>query len=191
MRTPTKTLLFPTTLLITSSLLACCSERKTETPTKTIASSLDGSIGDKNDATWYAELNFEKGSTRISDEGYSSLDGLVQKSMRSGSVKEIKVMSWADRAYPTKSQPALSSQQKKLADHRNQKVKEYLKRAYPSLNVSVYNMAKRPNLIEDLFETSDSRTKKTIESAGISFNADHSVKEAKKESSSLVLSILE
>ena len=114
----------------------------------------------------------------------------MKKSIESGKVNEIKIITWGDQEYPSKKHKELSSLQKKLADHRNEHIKNYLKKSYPSLDVSVYNMAKRPNTLQELFNTSDAKTKKSIEQAGISVDHNKRVNYAKKESTSLILSII-
>ena len=188
-----KKLIVPACILMLSSLLACSTTKKVESPaiaTDQSNKSVNNTIGIENDASWYTELDFNKGSSKLNSEDLSALNDLVKKSMDTGSITEIKVISWSDQEYPAKKQKTLSSKQKNLADHRNERIKEYLASVYPSLSVSVYNMAKRPNTFQDLFKTSDDRTKKSFERAGIWIDNDNRVNYAKKESTSLVLSIL-
>ncbi len=180
--------------LAVMTILAGCSTTKTvETPVvnqEPQNKSISNNIAVESDATYYTELNFKKGSSKLKDENYSALDDLVKKSMQSGTVDEIKIITWADQEYPNKKNKSLSDTQKKLADHRNERIKNYLKKTYPTLDITVYNMAKRPNVLQELFNTSDAKTKKSIESAGITFDKEHRVNYAKKESTSLVLSII-
>ncbi len=187
-----KKIIFPASLLITAALLACSSTKKVESTVATREDSkkMDNRIGYENEASWYTELNFEKGSARLDQEDYTAIQDLVKKSMDAGRIDEIKIITWADQEYPSKNAKKLPSGQKQLADRRNERIKDFLKESYPSLDVRVYNMAERPNALENLFQTSDARTKKTIESAGISYDPDHHSHYPSKASSTLILSIL-
>ena len=185
--------IFPLMVITIAALIGCSSVKKVATPTpqqETQNNAINNNIGAENEATWFTELSFRKGSAKLNREDFKELNELVKKSVDIGSINEIKIISWADQEYPNKNAKSLSSGQESLADRRNEHIKGYLKKTYPSLNISVYNMAKRPNVFQELLKTSDDRTKKSIERAGITFDSDNRVNYAKKESTALVLSIL-
>jgi hypothetical protein len=147
-------------------------------------------IGVHNQASWYTELQFKKNDYKLDRADKTALDDLVEKSQRSGTVEHIKVISWADQAYPANRKNKLSSEQVDLASKRNDQIKEYFEAKYPSLDVDVYNMAKRPNALQELFDTSDATTKKSISDSGALVANNEPARSSTKESSALVLSVL-
>lgn len=186
-----KKIMIPMTVAVMSAMVGCASTKPVERTNDqaTTANRVDNKIGQQTDASWYTEVTFDKGSASLDAADREALDSLVQKSMDSGKVDEIKIISWADQEYPGKKTKVPESQ-KNLADNRNTRIKNYLKATYPSLDFAVYNMAERPNAIQELFNTSDAKIKKSMERAGISVDSDNRVNYAKKESTALVLSIL-
>ena len=183
----------PSAFILMFALSSCSSTKKVEPQTVSVDSQKsisNNNIGVENSASWYTELNFKKSSAHLDNSDYVALDDLVMKSKRSGKIDEIKIISWADVEYPQSKGRHASNGQKNLAEQRNKNIKKYLKKNYPSINVEVYNMATRPNALQELFNTSDARTKKSIETAGVELGGEYHANFAKKESTSLVLSVL-
>ncbi|MNL59860.1 hypothetical protein D3C87_1836220 [compost metagenome] len=74
---------------------------------------------------------------------------------------------------------------------RNKKVEDYIKKnTSADSKVKTYSMAERPNTLQDIFGTSESKVKKSLETAGIP-TTDTSVKIPSKASKSIVIVILE
>jgi len=175
------------------SLAACSSTQKVEQPSVNPVDqnrNVNNKIGALNDASWYTEIDFDKGSAELNQHDNDGLDTLIRNSKNVGSVEEIKIISWADQEYPRQHQKSLSENQKRLADHRSENIKHYLEARYAPLKIHVYNMAERPNSFQQLFETSDAKTKQIIERAEVSFDQQHRMNIAKKESTALVLTIV-
>lgn len=117
------------------------------------------------------------------DPSNVALDDLVQKSRKSGNIQQIKVIAWADQAYPESGSSENSERQIRIADQRNEEIKEYFDENYPDFDVDVYNMAKKPNALQELFETSDARMKNTLNRSG-------ALLARRPQSRALILSVL-
>jgi outer membrane protein OmpA-like peptidoglycan-associated protein len=113
------------------------------------------------------EVNFEKGSAVLTEGSRVSLRGMVEQARMSGKIDELKVLAWSDADYPNNSQNKLSKQDRELADKRASAIRDYVKSELGVDDVDTYNMAERPNAFEDMFNTSDARTKSAFESAGM------------------------
>jgi len=87
-----------------------------------------------------------------------------------GEIETIKVITWADKKYPTKKEKELSDKQEKLVKERNEGIKSYLEKVLENRDLDVdyelISMAERPNFIKELIATDDARIKKSLESAG-------------------------
>ena len=73
---------------------------------------------------------------------------------------DVKVIAWSDSEYPAKKQKQLSKKDRELAERRASMLEDFLKQNLKSADVDTYNMAERPNTLENLFDTSDARLKR-------------------------------
>ena len=99
-------------------------------------------------------------------------------------------MTWADAEYPADVQKALPKPQRDLVSRRNKAMNDYIKTKTSNVNVDTYNMAERPNTLEKLFNTSDARIKKSLESAGMT-NTATSLRSSANASKSTVMLIMD
>ena len=175
-----------TILTISTLFTACSSTHEAATPhaltDNGVSQTTNNTIAVDNGASFYAEVDFPKGSANLDATDRGAIKDLVAKSMSRGEVDEIKVLTWSDQEYPANKNLNVSSRQKKIADNRNDKIKKFLKSTYPAIDVTVYNMATRSNAFQEMFNTSDSRVKTGFNEA----NANVSDKASK----SLILSIV-
>ena len=184
---------FPAALIATAVMYGCATTHPVTSTdpknptTDTVARNTD--VAAENDASYFTELSFKKGSSKLNDKKYEALKDLVQKSMKTGKVAEIKVISWSDKPYP-QHQMKLSSKQQAIADHRNEKIKKYLQDMYPAVEVTTYNMAARPELFTDFLNTADIHTKHSFERAGVVSEGQKQAYYDEKKSKSLVMTIL-
>ena len=113
------------------------------------------------------EVNFDKGSFVLSEGSRLALKDLISKARANNKIDEIKVLAWADTAYPANDEVKVPQAQVNLADKRATAIADYI-RAEMSLNdVEKYNMTKRPGQLAGLFNTDDARTKEAFENAGV------------------------
>jgi hypothetical protein len=113
-----------------------------------------------------SEIKFDQGKTDLKPDEVAELRELIQQAKSGGQkIEEIKIVAWADREYPAKGTTA-PNQQVKLADERADKIKKFVKDDLKIDDVEVYNMAKRPNALQDIFETKTAELKKSMEGTG-------------------------
>ena len=107
-----------------------------------------------------------------------------------GKIEEVKVISWADREFPSIHAGTLPEPQRDLADARNRAVKAAIERQSKAVDVDEYNMAVYPTSVERLFKTSDYRVKRSLEESGIP-NSDSNVKAPAMAGKSIVMILVE
>jgi len=184
----------PAVLLGSTALMSCSTTQKTTDPyaatANPVARPVENTVAQRNDASYYTEITFARGSAKLADSDCEAIKNLVDQSLKAGPIDQIKVITWSDDSYPAKGMKKLSRYEQKIADERNTKIREFLTENYPLLDVKVYSMAKRPNVLQNLFNTADAKTKKTYEDAGVVAvnDSDHEVKN--QNSKSLILSVL-
>lgn len=136
----------------------------------TVPSPAVNSAAEDAHASYVTEINFAKGSSTLTPAAKDRLDNVVSRARQSGTIDDIKVISWADQRYPGKDMKALSKPQRDLASRRNHTLNDYIKQQ-TTASVDTYNMAERPNSLEKLFSTSDARIKRSLEDSGVTSNA--------------------
>jgi len=118
------------------------------------------------------------------------LDELKSEAEQAGDIAEVRVIAWADKEYPPEQQKRYTKDDIKLADQRADKVRTYLREQLKLKSITTFNMAKRPNLFQEMLKTPTAAIKDTLEKSGA---APHSEKdtglfaERSKSSTALVL----
>ena len=112
-----------------------------------------------------AEVSFSKESTQLSDRAKKELQEVITEASKKGQIKEIRVAAWSDQDYPAKG-IHLAGSQIDLAAKRAENVQSYLKESLKVTDVSTMNMAERPNDIQNIFKTSEAKTKNNFENTG-------------------------
>lgn len=146
-----------------------CSSQKTEDvkmAKKEEVSKTTQAVAENNGA-YYAVLQFDKGTQRLSDASKKDLREFVASARREGrEIDDIKILAWADREYPSTG-VRLTDRDVKMANERSKSIEKYLK---DDLNTSgdyeTYNMAKRPNKVSEFFKGDDYKTKRIFERSG-------------------------
>lgn len=114
----------------------------------------------------YTEVSYDKGSNALREQDRAKIDNLVNSASRMGKISEVRVLSWADAAYPTGKGAKLSDAQRELAEQRNKTIETEL--SGRDLSVKAYNMAEKPSALADLMKTSDAKVKQSFAQAGLS-----------------------
>jgi hypothetical protein len=176
-------------LTIISLMFVACSskpkdvsnEARGEAPvSKTQASMEAKQLAAEQNSQYVTEISFKKGSTELTTASRRKLERLLNSVKDRRQIDEIKVVSWADKGYPTKEQKKLSKDQLQIAEERNQEIKSFLKTRNKNIPIEVHNMAERPSTISRMWGSSDARIKKSLESNGLTQNgmsakASHSI----------------
>lgn len=141
-----------------------------------------------NETVHITEVSFKKGSSEITKDSRDQLSKTISRANAHGKIDEIKVISWADDAYPAGKE--LPKGQRELADKRSKSLKEALKSMTHDVDVDTYNMAERPNAFESFFNTSDAKIKNSLEAAGMG-TTDSTVKRQLDRSKAVVMVIMD
>lgn len=142
----------------------------------------------ENNASYVTEVSFKKGSADLTAMAKDKIDEAVSRARRAGTIDDIKVITWADARYPRKDMKALPKAQTSLADKRNRTLNDYLKQQ-TNASIDTYNMAERPNSLQNLFSTSDARIKRSLEDGGVTSGATD-MRYPQNASKSMVMLIL-
>lgn len=133
-------------------------------PTKTTQAVQEVS---ENNGAYYAVLEFDKGTQRLSDATKKDLRDFVASAKREGrEIDDIKILAWADREYPATG-VKLTDRDVKIATERSKAIEKYLKDELKTDgDYETYNMAKRPNKVSEFFKGDDYKTKRIFERSG-------------------------
>jgi hypothetical protein len=113
----------------------------------------------------YTEVTFPKGSDALTEKDRAKIDSLMNGAGSTGKISEVRVISWADTAYPAAKGAKASDAQRDLADGRNKAIETAL--SGRNVSVKAYNMAEKPGALSELLNTSDAKVKKSFAAAGI------------------------
>ena len=113
------------------------------------------------------EVNFKKGSFALNETSREALRNMVNRAKTAGTIDDLKVLAWADVNYPAESSRKISKAERNLAENRADSIRDYVKAELAVSSIDIYNMAKRPNAVQNLFDTSDATVKKAFENAGV------------------------
>lgn len=116
-------------------------------------------------AVTVSEVKFSAGRVVLSEDEQRDIKNSVEEARKDGKIKEVKVIAWADREYPAEGVTA-TTESIQLADHRADRIRSFLKEHCAVDSVTVYNMAKRPNSVQELLNTSQSTVKENLEKGG-------------------------
>lgn len=161
-------------LLLTLVVTACSSTPKNEdghrgkiTAANTEAVSKTSQAVAHNNGAYYAVLEFNKGTQRLSDASKRELKEFIISAQKEGkTIDDIKILAWADKEYPAKDMN-LSDRDVKMATERTKSIEKYLKDDLNTDgNYATYNMAKRPNKVSEFFRGDDFKTKRIFEKSG-------------------------
>lgn len=143
----------------------------------------------ESEAHNFIEIEFNPGSSRLSENSKSSLNKIMKQAKNAGKIDEVLLFSWADEDYPSKNMIQLSPSQRSLASQRNKSIEHFIN-SIKKVDVNSYNMAERPSSISQWFNTSDNRLKQAFLNAGLPTTAD-STNYTSKASHSVIFITLE
>lgn len=151
------------TALLVMAATACSSEQTSKTPNKYTTQQYDKKeMAQESAAAYYAVLEFDKGTQNLSESSKKSLKDFIATAKKEGKpIDDIKILAWADKEYPTKKGLKLSKKDVSMAKERSKAIEKYLKEDLKiDGDYATYNMAKRPNKVNEFFRGDDYKTKK-------------------------------
>lgn len=184
-------------LILPMALAACSSSPKSvsneaqgEAAPTTQASMEAKQLGAEQQTPYVTELEFDKGSSKLNSASQLKLERLLSRVQANENVDSIKVISWADQEYPTESSKGLPDSQKKLAENRNETIKNFVEKINDGLSVDTLSMAERPNEFAEFLGSEDARIKKSLETSGISLSGSSTEQAKSKVSKAIVMLML-
>jgi hypothetical protein len=123
----------------------------------------------QNRSNLLTEVVFGRGSTDLSDDAKQVLrDTLAKVKSEGKTIKDITVISWADKEYPPEHKGQLDPNERRLADDRNATIRDFMIDGGAPTDFKKINMAEQPDALEKLIKTSPNvKVKKSLEDAGV------------------------
>ncbi|MFM6928779.1 MAG: hypothetical protein ACKOX6_09950, partial [Bdellovibrio sp.] len=180
-----KSLLVVSAIFMTGSVFLGCSHKEPK-PEMHRVSSAAQQTAQKEDASYVTEFSFKKGSAVLTENAKSDLRRVISDAKQNSKIKEVKVITWSDSEYPSSRTKKLSSSERDLVKKRNDAIRDYMKSYSNRLDVDTYSMAERPGVLQEMFNTSDARIKKSMQDAGIA-TTESPYRSAPKSSKSVVM----
>lgn len=107
------------------------------------------------------EVDFEKGSAKLSDMEVTELRSLIKAARDNGKIEKIYVGAWADKSFSEGKAADYSDADKNLAKERAKAVEKVLDEV-GAKDVEVVNLADKPNWFAQTLGTEDSKIKDTV-----------------------------
>ena len=184
-----KSIMMLFTILMGGLLFFGCSNKEPKPEMHTVSTAAK-QTAEKEDASYVTEFSFNKGSAVLTENAKSDLRKVISDAKQNAKIKEVKVITWSDSEYPSSEIKKLSSADRDLVKKRNNAIRDYVKSYSDGLDVDTYSMAERPGMLQEMFNTSDARIKKSMQDAGIA-TTETSGSTAPKSSKSVVMVVTE
>ncbi|WII72581.1 hypothetical protein QJS83_01690 [Bdellovibrio sp. 22V] len=180
--------------ILVMAAVGCTTKDKKDSSASTATSKPSAqarSVAQEQEASYVAEIDFQKGSSTLSSQAKAKLDETINKAKVSGRIDDVKVVTWADKVMPPGSSSSLSKADRDLADRRNKEIAKYLNDKEGMLDVDTYSMAERPNALSRLLQTDDVKMKKSLEEAGVAKTDAMGETTSNNASKSIIMVIME
>lgn len=117
----------------------------------------------------YTTVVFSSGKSTLNLENKERLQELTKKAHKSlKPIEEIRILAWPDNEYPDAVKGKGTQREILLASERAENIRDFLeKNLKEDSDIDAYNMAKRPNLISELFKNDEYKVKEAFETAGM------------------------
>jgi uncharacterized membrane protein YtjA (UPF0391 family) len=159
----------------TAAFSGCNSAEKRMDQALSTPSTETTTASNQQGAAAVTEVNFDQGSFVLSEGARAALKDLVEKTRSNNTIDDVKVLAWADTAYPADKNAELPRAQRDLADKRATAIADYISKSLGVKDVEKYNMASRPSTVAKWFDTDDAETKRAFENAGVTSNGGKSI----------------
>lgn len=147
-------------------------------------------IASQEESNLVTEITFPKEKSSLTKSARKELQRLNHEATAKGKIKEIKVITWADKEYPGKNTEKLSEQDQKLVKARNEELEKYLKDLGNDAKIEKISMAERPGEFDKIIQSDEAQVKKHVKESGVA-TTEHKGKLPGKASKSIVIYIME
>jgi hypothetical protein len=129
-----------------------------------------GIAEDGLEGSHYTALQFARGRSALTDANKKYLNALARKASQTGrEIAEIKVLAWADKEYPAKKNERPKTRDVILANERANVIREFMKDdLHTHEPIDVFNMAKKPGLIDQFMKDEEFQVKQDVALSGVS-----------------------
>jgi hydroxylamine reductase (hybrid-cluster protein) len=155
--------------------VACNSVEKKADEVSSIPSADTVTAAREAQASNVVEVNFDKNSFVLSEGHRSALANMINQVKAQGQIEDVKVLAWADAAYPADAKKTLSKADRELAKKRADAISNFIRSELAVSDVDTLNMAERSGAISNFFNTEDARLKRSMENAGVTSNDANSL----------------
>lgn len=184
-----KSLMIFSAFLMSGSIFLGCTNKEPKPEMHTVSTAAKHTA-EKEDASYVTEFSFKKGSAILTENAKGDLRRVISDAKQNAKIKEVKVITWSDSEYPSSEAKKLSSAERDLVKKRNNAIRDYVKSYSEGVDVDTYSMAERPGMLQEMFNTSDARIKKSMQDAGIATTGSAG-RAAAKSSKSVVMVVTE
>ena len=117
----------------------------------------------------YTAVQFDRGTSILSDANKKFLNELAKKASRTGrEIDEIKILAWADREYPKEGEKS-KTRDVILANERANVIRKFMKEDLNSHEpFDIFNMAKKPGMVDELIKDEEFQVKEDVADSGVS-----------------------
>ena len=109
------------------------------------------------------EIKFALGRTEISETQKQKISELYEKAKNTGELKEVQLITWADKEFPAKDKKDLPRSQQNLVNERNDHLEELIEGLDNDLNVTKISMAERAGALAKFTASKESQVKESLD----------------------------
>ncbi len=142
------------------------------TTTKPVGSSVTTKLLASEQGTdLYTEIDFMKGSAKLSQNALQKIKSLQQKAKAKGNIDEVQVITWADKEYPSNQKEELDQSQKDLVEKRNKALEKYFAQN-KDVKFTPISMAERTTALGRLTASEKTKVKESLQEVEIATTAN-------------------
>lgn len=144
-------------------MLSACSHKAQDSRVENSGIATEGFEG-----SHYTAVQFERGTSVLDETNKKFLNELAKKASRTGrEIDEIKILAWADREYPQEGEKS-KTRDVILANERANVIRKFMKDDLNSNEpFDIFNMAKKPRKIDELFKDEEFQVKEDVADSGV------------------------
>lgn len=124
-------------------------------------------IANEQRSNLVTEIKFDQNSGEVSSDARSKIKKQYQEAADKGDIKEVQVITWGDKEYPSADKGKLAGKQRELVEKRNEALEKYLSELDQDFEVRLVSMAERPSRLKQFFTTENAEIKESLEDLSI------------------------
>lgn len=151
-------------------------ESPTVTTTKANPTSVTAKqVASEQGSDLVVELKFQKSKNIIPAADQQRIKTLYGKAVKKGKIKEVQLITWADKDYPSAVKDELAEKQQNLVDKRNDGLEKYILKLDDNLSVKKISMAERAGALAKFTATEEAEVKESLDVRDAPGKAGHAM----------------